>query len=125
MKVLMSMKYKISLMIFLLISVVVLTACESTSPETIAFAKCLTEKEAKMYGAYWCPHCQDQKKEFGDAWSEINYIECSLPGGRGVTEICEKSGIESYPTWEFAGGDRLTGKLSFGQLSANTGCELP
>jgi len=28
------------------------------------FAKCLTQKGAKMYGTFWCPHCQNQKKEF-------------------------------------------------------------
>jgi thiol-disulfide isomerase/thioredoxin len=26
------------------------------------FAKCLTDNGAKFYGAFWCPHCQAQKK---------------------------------------------------------------
>ena len=30
-----------------------------------AFAKCLASKQAKMYGLYWCPHCQEQKEKFG------------------------------------------------------------
>jgi len=28
------------------------------------FAQCLTDKGVKMYGAYWCPHCQAQKALF-------------------------------------------------------------
>jgi len=28
----------------------------------VTFAKCLTENGAKMYGAYWCTHCENQKK---------------------------------------------------------------
>ena len=33
---------------------------------TDALAQCLTAKGVKMYGAYWCSHCQNQKKAFGD-----------------------------------------------------------
>ena len=25
------------------------------------FARCLKEKQAVFYGAFWCPHCQNQK----------------------------------------------------------------
>src|SRR3989344_3569664 len=32
------------------------------------FAQCLTDNGAKMFGAYWCPHCSDQKKMFGSSW---------------------------------------------------------
>ena len=28
-----------------------------------SFAKCLADKQAKMYGLYWCPHCADQKAD--------------------------------------------------------------
>ena len=29
------------------------------------FAQCLKDKGATFYGAFWCPHCQAQKKLFG------------------------------------------------------------
>ena len=47
------------------------------------FAKCLTEKGFKEYGAYWCPHCARQKELFGDDISNVNYFECEdkLIGG--------------------------------------------
>src|SRR3989338_2706086 len=117
------MKYY--LFFIVITALLVLSSCQQTSPETIAFAKCLTEKEAKMFGAYWCPHCQRQKKMLDGAFKEITYIECSLPGGQGQTEICQQAGIESYPTWEFANGERRTGELSFEQLATQTGCIAP
>jgi hypothetical protein len=89
-----------------------------------AFAKCLTDNGTKMFGAYWCPHCKEQKKAFGSAWEHIDYIECSLPDGRGQTKFCSTQGIEGYPTWEFKDGSRLPGKVSMAQLSLKTGCSL-
>ena len=41
------------------------------------FAKCLTQKSVVMYGAYWCPHCQAQKKLFGSSFKYVNYVECT------------------------------------------------
>ena len=117
--------YKI-LLLFTLTSLFMLSGCSpKASPEEIAFAKCITDEGAVMFGAYWCSHCKSQKKAFGESFSEINYIECSLPGGEGQTEICNQAKIESYPTWEFADGSRVNGEMSFGQLSAKTACKLP
>ncbi len=87
-------------------------------------ASCLSEKGVVMFGAFWCSHCQQQKKLFGDAWDKISYVECSLPDGKSQTEVCKQAGIESYPTWEFAPGDRVAGQLSLEALSAKTNCPL-
>lgn len=89
-----------------------------------SFAKCLTESGAKMYGAFWCGHCESQKKMFGSSWDYATYIECSTPDGRSQTPECNSAGIQRYPTWEFADGGRLTGEQSFEQLSLITGCSL-
>lgn len=104
---------------------IMLTACGGGSGKYDTFAQCLSDEGAKMYGAFWCPHCTDQKAEFGPSWDFVNYIECSLPDKQGQTEVCKQAKIESYPTWEFADGERQVGKLSFQQLSVKTGCELP
>ena len=90
-----------------------------------AFAQCLTENGVKMFGAYWCPHCLNQKKEFGKSWQYVTYVECSLPGGQGQTEVCSKEGIKGYPTWEFANGERVSGEVPFPELSQKSGCPLP
>lgn len=85
-------------------------------------ATCLTQKGVKMYGAYWCVHCQAQKKAFGTSFAKINYIECSLPGGTGQTEACIQAKIESYPTWEFGDGERITGEIKLDQLAVKAEC---
>lgn len=93
------------------------------SGELDGFAQCLTDNGVTMYGAYWCPHCQEQKKLFGASWDIVNYVECSLPNRGGQTEACINAGIESYPTWEFADGTRQSGRLSLDQLAQKTGCQ--
>ena len=112
------------LLVGFIVSLLILTAC-STGEELIPFAECLTENGAKMYGTYWCSHCISQKKGFGSAWDSINYIECSLPGGKGQTAICERAGIEGYPTWEFADGSRMSGEVPHETLAEKTGCVSP
>ncbi len=87
------------------------------------FAQCLSDKGAKMYGAYWCPHCKEQKEAFGNSWKYVNYIECSESDG-SQTQECAAAGIKGYPTWEFADGSRESGLMTFNELSAKTGCPL-
>ena len=87
--------------------------------ETDNFAKCLTEKGAVMYGAYWCPHCKEQKKMFGNAFEYINYIECTED-----KQACMEAAISGYPTWIIA-GEKYPGKQSFERLSSITDCKPP
>ena len=87
------------------------------------FAQCLTDKGVKMYGAYWCGHCKDQKDAFGDSWKYVDYTECSSASG-GQTLECAEAGITGYPTWEFPGEERASGYLSFEKLSELSDCSL-
>lgn len=100
----------------------------NTSPEKITarseFAQCLKKEGATFYGAFWCPHCQDQKDMFKGAVEQLPYQECSKPN-RQQNAVCNKANIKSYPTWEFADDSRQTGVLSYTQLSEATGCEIP
>lgn len=88
------------------------------------FAQCLASSGAEFYGAFWCPHCQEQKAEFGSSKQYLPYIECSNPDN-SQKQICIDKGIEGYPTWIFANGERLSGKLSFEILAEKTKCVLP
>ena len=90
-----------------------------------AFASCLKDKGAIFYGAFWCPHCQAQKKLFGNSDKLLPYVECSLPDGNGQNQTCNDKKIESYPTWEFADKSRETGELTLSRLAEKTGCTLP
>ncbi len=89
-----------------------------------SFAQCVSERGAVMYGAFWCSHCLEQKKEFGTAFRHIEYVECSTPDKRDQTALCKQLAIDGYPTWIFADGSR-TGQLSLQALSEKTGCLLP
>lgn len=88
-------------------------------------ARCLEDKGVIFYGAFWCLHCQNQKAMFGRSAENLPYVECSLPSGQGQTQVCVDEGIQSYPTWEFPGGSRMTGELTPEHLAELAGCELP
>ncbi len=91
------------------------------------FAQCLAARGAVMYGANWCPHCQEEKTAFGAAFRFINYVECPEEPKR-----CLAAGIENYPTWIFpaspAGGpdgQKLAGRQSLERLAELSDCTLP
>jgi hypothetical protein len=90
-----------------------------------AFAKCIAQSGAKFYGAFWCPHCAAQKQEFGSSEQYLPYVECSLPDESGQTQVCIQNNIQSYPTWVFPDGSRLTGTTPLATLAQKTGCALP
>jgi thiol-disulfide isomerase/thioredoxin len=97
----------------------------SVGPDLTAFAHCLKAKGATFYGAFWCPHCQAEKKQFGAAVDQLPYVECSTPDANGQTQVCINKGITEYPTWYFADGTSETGVLTLQQLADKTGCVLP
>jgi hypothetical protein len=88
------------------------------------FAICLSKSNSTMYGAYWCPHCQNQKKEFGNAFEYVTYRECDPKGPNADPEACQKAGIKGYPTWILADGQRLEGEQALEDLSKATKCPL-
>ena len=90
-----------------------------------SFAMCLAEKGATFYGAFWCPHCQEQKKLFGKSAKKLPYIECSTANGQGMLPVCKDAGIESYPTWVFPDGSQVSGEQPLQTLSEKTSCILP
>lgn len=92
----------------------------------IALADHLTQVDAKMYGAYWCPHCHDQKQLFGrDAAKKIPYVECAPDGNNSQTAVCQAvPEVEGYPTWE-VNGEFLGGAQSLETLAAASGYDGP
>lgn len=112
----------------LIASVVALTAMlikTSGQPgKYTSLAQCLEERGAKFYGAFWCPHCEEQLAMFGTAKSDLPYIECSN-ADRSQNQTCNSENIRSYPTWKFDDGSVHTGVQSFEFLAEKTGCEVP
>jgi hypothetical protein len=89
------------------------------------FARCLGTKGAKMYGAYWCPHCADQKERFGSSFQYAPYVECGIKGSRNQAQVCTDAGVKRFPTWVFADGARVEGDHPLEFLGEATGCPLP
>jgi|SRR5579863_4528935 len=90
-----------------------------------SFAKCLATKQARMYGLYWCPHCLDQKHEFGAAFKYVPYVECAIKGSKELAPECKVAGVKLFPSWQFGMDPPKEGELSLEALSEKTGCSLP
>jgi len=84
------------------------------------FAKCVAKADFTMYGAVWCPHCQNQKKEFGDSFKYVSYVECP-----DNIKLCEDKGIVGFPTWLDKNGKKYEGEQSLSNIASITGCALP
>ena len=83
------------------------------------FAQCLADKKITMYGSASCPHCQNEKRAFGDAFKYVPYVECPQN-----IQTCLAVGIRGYPTWIFPDGKRLEGEQGLANLSRESGCPL-
>ena len=92
-----------------------------------AFARCLGDRGVKMYGAWWCPHCVEQKEKFGASFEYAPYVECGVKGDlKGQNPVCKDEGIKHFPTWQFPPmGGRVERVFSLEELSDRTGCSLP
>jgi hypothetical protein len=103
------------------------TGQQSTVPAGMytEFAQCLKDSGTTFFGAFWCPHCNNQKKLFGDAVGTLPYVECSTADGKGQLAVCKDAGVNSYPTWEFPDKTRQTGEVPLAVLAEKTGCVLP
>lgn len=84
--------------------------------ELVPLAKCITESGAAMFGTDWCPHCQAQKRAFGDAFKYIDYKNCDYD------RACTERGVSGYPTWILGDGTRLQGEQGLETLAARTEC---
>lgn len=85
-------------------------------------AERVADSGALFYGASWCPHCQEQKALFGASQDRLPYVECSPGGPRGaVASACLAADVQSYPTWVFPDGSRLTAVMSVRELADRLG----
>ncbi|HYC34343.1 MAG TPA: hypothetical protein VEC13_01275 [Candidatus Paceibacterota bacterium] len=121
-------KYIIGALIALVLIVVGISFLDKSSigesDKYDSFAMCLSEKGAKFYGAFWCPHCQKQKAMFENS-DKIPYVECSTPDTKGQLQVCTDKGVKSYPTWILADGSVLEGEIPLETLAQKTSCTLP
>jgi uncharacterized membrane protein len=83
-------------------------------------AQHLQTTNSRMFGAFWCPHCRDQKERFGAAATQIPYVECDPRGENPQVQLCRDKKIEGYPTWEIR-GTLYSGDLSLDELARLSG----
>ncbi len=77
---------------------------DRSSTEAIALAKHLNKIGAKLYTAYWCPHCHTQRQRFGiEAEKYLTVIECDRRGVNQQNQLCVDKKITAFPTWEING----------------------
>lgn len=126
-----SIKIALGILVALIIVLVIFkfSTLNNPSPYTQTqlddFAKYLTNQSVKMYGAYWCPHCINEKEMFGTSWQYMTYVECDAQGPKPQPALCQEKGISGYPTWEMSDGSLLPGELTLEELAKNTNYTLP
>ena len=82
------------------------------------FAKCLTEKDAIIYGNDFCHFTNNQLNLFGKSEKYLKYVKCVEN-----QELCDSKGVKITPTWEI-NGKTYSGEQSFEKLSELTGCKI-
>lgn len=87
-----------------------------SSASALTLASDLKALDSRMFGAFWCSHCYDQKQAFGlEAFASIPYIECDKEGYHNKREMCRERDVPGYPTWEI-NGELFPGERSLDEL---------
>ena len=129
-----NVKIFLSVIVLLIVGTIITVLMQSTATppgpgKYDTFAQCIKDSGAVFYGAFWCPHCQEQKKLFGSSAKFLPYVECSTPDTKGQYQVCKDKNIKSYPTWMLKDGTTLPVENSAGvslkTLSEKTSCVLP
>lgn len=103
--------------------------CNSTEEQSLV--DCLIEKNVKLYSAWWCIPCEQQKEELedelGEEWNyfkENIFVECYDSGYKRI-EQCKGKKISAVPAWEIPGGNPewLYGVQDLETIAEIAGCE--
>ena len=79
-----------------------------STPSSRALAAHLERVGARMYGAFWCSHCAEQKAAFG-AGAPLPYVECFPEGYRKGVQMapaCKAAKLDGFPTWALPDGTK-------------------
>lgn len=87
----------------------------TSSSKAVELAEKLQKAGAKMYGAFWCSHCYEQKNTFGkEAMKSFPYVECFPEGwrkGASVIKACSDAEVRAFPTWKI-NGQTIEGEMT-------------
>ena len=93
-------------------------AARQITEEDQALVQCIKEKGITMYGTSWCPHCKEQKAEFGNLFSELSYVDCEEN-----PKACKEKKVTGYPTWLTPEGKEIQ-PGSIKEIAVDAGCNL-
>ena len=100
-----------------------LVLTNTSTPQAMKLAAALKKANAKVYTAYWCPHCHDQGEVFGkSAFTIVAPIECAKDGKDAQVALCKEAKAKvgddfGFPTWEI-NGKYYPGTQTLDQLAA-------
>ncbi len=110
------------------------TVTDTSGESEIQLARHLKQTGAKMYSAYWCPHCYEQKKLFGvEALRDFPFVECAPDGKDNQTAVCQTVAAQAekqlgrgfgFPTWEI-NGKFYSGQQTLQELASASGYQGP
>jgi len=87
-----------------------------SSPRAEQIGARLAEHDARMFGAFWCSHCINQKETLGkEAFGRLEYVECDAQAADTQKLRCNAEGIRGYPTWQ-VDGELFPGEKSLEEL---------
>ncbi|XP_051140551.1 thiol-disulfide oxidoreductase LTO1-like isoform X1 [Andrographis paniculata] len=97
---------------------------KESSPLALSLARHLHSIGAKLYGAFWCSHCVDQKQMFGhEAAKLLDYVECYPDGvreGTKMAKVCSNVELKGFPSWEI-NGQVYSGRKQLAELARLSG----
>ena len=112
------------------------TVKDTSGEAELELAKHLRNVGAKMYSAYWCPHCYEQKKVFGIEALQaklIPFVECAADGVDAQPAVCQEVATKAqkatgkgfgFPTWEI-NGQYYSGQQPLTELAKISGYKGP
>ncbi len=126
-------QYKTLLFIFVILTIatfVFFNLPEKETQDYTELTQCVTDNGVSMYGSFRCAICTKTRAMLGDAFENINEIECHPQGENAQTELCLSKGIEATPTWILEpngpNGEELkrhVGFLTVEELADFAGCQ--
>ncbi|KAL9180400.1 hypothetical protein ACHAXT_008370 [Thalassiosira profunda] len=88
----------------------------TSSATALTLASDMKSLNSRMFGAFWCSHCYDQKQALGlEAMQFLPYVECDREGYNNQRSLCKERDVPGYPTWEI-GGKLFPGERSLEEL---------
>jgi uncharacterized membrane protein len=92
------------------------------------FVACLNEQGVVYYKSFRCSNCKRQEALLGEAYPNLNSVECHPEGPAGNPELCLAKRVDKTPTFimepEGIEIKRLEGLQPLQNLAAFAGCEL-